>query len=36
MSDQLSIDGLAAKIMAVIANTQRIPPESLSLDSSFE
>lgn len=36
MSDQLSMDGLAAKVMAVIARTQRIPPESLSLDSSFE
>ena len=36
MSDQLSMDGLAARVMAVIAKTQRIPPESLSLDSSFE
>jgi acyl carrier protein len=36
MSDQLSMDGLAARMMAVIAKTQRIPPESLSLDSSFE
>jgi acyl carrier protein len=36
MSDQLSMDGLAARVMAVIAKTQRIPPESLSIDSSFE
>ena len=36
MSDQPSMDGLAAKVMAVIAKTQRIPPESLSIDSSFE
>jgi acyl carrier protein len=36
MSDQLSMDGLAAKVMAVIAKTQRIPPETLSIDSSFE
>jgi acyl carrier protein len=36
MSEQLSIDRLAAKVIAVIAKTQRIPPESLSIDSSFE
>ena len=36
MSDQLSMDSLAARVMAVIAKTQRIPPETLSLDSSFE
>jgi acyl carrier protein len=36
MSEQLSIDSLAARVMAVIAKTQRIPPESLSVDSSFE
>jgi acyl carrier protein len=36
MSDLSSFDSLAAKVMAVIAKTQRIPPESLSLDSSFE
>jgi len=36
MSDQLSLDSLAARVMAVIAKTQRIPPETLSLDSSFE
>ena len=36
MSDQLSMDALAAKVMAVIAKTQRIPPEPLSIDSSFE
>jgi acyl carrier protein len=36
MSDQLSIDALAARVMAVIAKTQRIPPETLSIDSSFE
>ncbi len=36
MSDQLSMDALAAKVMAVIAKTQRIPPETLSIDSSFE
>jgi acyl carrier protein len=36
MSDQLSMEGLAVRVMAVIAKTQRIPPESLSIDSSFE
>lgn len=36
MSDQLSVDSLAPKVMAVIAKTQRIPPDSLTLDSSFE
>jgi len=36
MPDQPSMDSLAAKVMAVIAKTQRIPPESLSIDSSFE
>jgi len=36
MPDQPSFDALAAKVMAVIAKTQRIPPESLSIDSSFE
>ena len=36
MSDQLSMDNLAAHVMAVIAKTQRIPPETLSIDSSFE
>lgn len=36
MSEQLSFDNLAARVMAVIAKTQRIPPETLSLDSSFE
>ncbi len=30
------MDALAAKVMAVIAKTQRIPPETLSIDSSFE
>jgi len=35
-SDQFSMDALAAKVMAVIAKTQRIPPETLSIDSSFE
>ncbi len=34
--NQLSMDGLAAKVIAVIAKTQRIPPEVLSIDSSFE
>jgi acyl carrier protein len=36
MSDQLSMEGLAVRVMAVIAKTQRIPPESLSIESSFE
>ncbi len=36
MPDPFSMDALAAKVMAVIAKTQRIPPESLSIDSSFE
>ena len=38
MSDQLSMDSLSvsAKVIAVIARTQRIPPETLSVDSSFE
>jgi acyl carrier protein len=36
MADQLNIDALAARVMAVIAKTQRIPPETLSIDSSFE
>lgn len=36
MSDQLSVDNVAARVIAVIAKTQRIPPESLSIDSSFE
>ncbi len=30
------MDRLAARVMAVIAKTQRIPPETLSIDSSFE
>jgi acyl carrier protein len=30
------MDALAARVMAVIAKTQRIPPETLSIDSSFE
>lgn len=29
-------DGLAAQVMAVIARTQRIPADSLSLDKTFE
>lgn len=38
MPDQLSHDlnALAAKVTAVIAKTQRIAPESLSIDSTFE
>ena len=30
------MDGVAAKVIAVIAKTQRIPPDSLTIDSSFE
>ncbi len=29
-------DALAEKVIRVIAHTQRIPPESVSLDSTFE
>jgi acyl carrier protein len=29
-------DELGAKVIAVIAHTQRIPPESISLNSTFE
>lgn len=36
MTDQLSMDSIAARVISVIAKTQRIPPESLSIDSSFE
>jgi acyl carrier protein len=36
MADQISMDGVAAKVIAVIAKTQRIPPDSLTIDSSFE
>lgn len=30
------MDDLGAKVIAVIATTQRIAPESLSIDSTFE
>jgi acyl carrier protein len=36
MSEQPETDDLAARVMAVIAKTQRIPAESISLDSTFE
>ncbi len=36
MPEQLGTDELAEKVIEVIAHTQRIPPESVSLDSTFE
>jgi acyl carrier protein len=36
MSEQPETDDLAARVMAVIVKTQRIPAESISLDSTFE
>lgn len=36
MSDQLEADDLEAHVIRVIARSQRIPVESISLDSTFE
>jgi acyl carrier protein len=36
MPAQPETDDLAARVIAVIAKTQRIPAESISLDSTFE
>ena len=36
MPEQPTHADLAAKVIAVIAKTQRIPAESISLDSTFE
>ena len=36
MPEQVETDALAEKVIRVIAHTQRIPPESVSLDSTFE
>lgn len=36
MPEQSETDELGAKVMAVIAHTQRIPMESISLNSTFE
>lgn len=36
MPEQVEADALAEKVIRVIAHTQRIPPESVSLDSTFE
>jgi acyl carrier protein len=36
MSEQPATADLATKVMEVIAKTQRIPLESISLDSTFE
>jgi acyl carrier protein len=36
MSEQPATDDLAAKVIGVIAKTQRIPAESILLDSTFE
>lgn len=36
MPEHSEIDDLSAHVIRVIAQTQRIPPESISLDSSFE
>jgi acyl carrier protein len=36
MPEHVQTDELADKVIRVIAHTQRIPPESISLDSTFE
>jgi acyl carrier protein len=36
MPEYVETDELAEKVIRVIAHTQRIPPESVSLDSTFE
>jgi acyl carrier protein len=36
MLEHSEIDGLAAKVIQVIAETQRIPIDSISRDSTFE
>jgi acyl carrier protein len=36
MPEQSAIDDLGAQVMRTIAQTQRIPPERISLDSTFE
>jgi acyl carrier protein len=36
MPEHVETDELADKVLRVIAHTQRIPPESVSLDSTFE
>lgn len=36
MPEQLEADELGAHVIRVIARAQRIPPESISLDSTFE
>jgi acyl carrier protein len=36
MPEHVEADELAEKVLRVIAHTQRIPPESVSLDSTFE
>lgn len=36
MPEHVETDELAEKVIRVIAHTQRIPPESVSLDSTFE
>lgn len=36
MPEHVETDELAEKVIRVIAHTQRIPPESVSVDSTFE
>lgn len=36
MPEHVETDELREKVIRVIAHTQRIPPESVSLDSTFE
>jgi acyl carrier protein len=36
MSEQLATADLGTRVMEIIAKTQRIPQESISLDSTFE
>lgn len=36
MPERSETDDVAAKVIRVIAQTQRIPPESISIDSTFE
>lgn len=36
MSEQSESDDLGSQVIRVIAQTQRIPPENISLDSTFE
>jgi acyl carrier protein len=36
MSDESDMNDLDRKVIRVIAQTQRIPPEQISLDSTFE